>query len=360
MPKFGLEGEEYMEKVSIVIPMFNAESYIERCLDSLINQSYLNIEIVVVDDGSTDKSKEIVKDMVERRGNIVLKATSNGGASRARNLGMEICSGEYIMFVDADDYVHRDMVNEFMKACDGSKDKVLVMGNNYEVLSKGYELRKLFSYEKESCELTKVEVLRSIGEGGAGLVCCKLFSSSLVKENNIYFDEKIKMCEDQLFFLEIAKHCKDFVYLNKELYYYNRDNSNAITSKYLENAYSNQLYVLERIKEVFKENLMVTKQDESIISARFKKALWYCFNNEISTMNIKNIKSRIRNTKKIITDSRLMYLDFNEINEGRIERIICEGIEKRRIISTNLKLIIIIKILLPIKDYMKRTKPLKG
>ena len=91
------------EKVSVIIPAYNAEPFIERAIDSVLSQTYKNVEIIVINDGSTDKTEQKVKAYIEKYENIKLISTENGGVCRARNIGIETASGEYISFLDADD-----------------------------------------------------------------------------------------------------------------------------------------------------------------------------------------------------------------------------------------------------------------
>ena len=94
--------------VSIVVPVYNVEAYLEKCLDSLVNQNFDNYEVIIVNDGSTDKSKEIAQRYENKYSNVVLIDQKNKGLGGARNTGIEAVKGEYILFVDSDDYIHPD------------------------------------------------------------------------------------------------------------------------------------------------------------------------------------------------------------------------------------------------------------
>ena len=96
--------------ISIIIPVYNAEKYLKKCLDSVINQTYKNLEIILVDDGSTDKSPEICDKYAEKDSRIIVLHKENGGVSSSRNAGLDIFKGEYLSFVDSDDYVEPDYI----------------------------------------------------------------------------------------------------------------------------------------------------------------------------------------------------------------------------------------------------------
>ena len=99
-----------MEKISIIVPVYNVEKYLKTCLDSIINQTYQNLEIILVDDGSTDNSGEICEEYRKTDSRIILIHKENEGLSMARNFGLDIASGDYISFVDSDDFIARNMM----------------------------------------------------------------------------------------------------------------------------------------------------------------------------------------------------------------------------------------------------------
>ena len=112
-------------KISVIIPIYNVEKYLSRCLESVINQTYKNLEIILVNDGSTDNSSKIIQQYYDPRIKIINKI--NGGLSSARNAGLKICTGDYITFVDSDDWIELDMI-EFMtkQVCNTNCDLVVI------------------------------------------------------------------------------------------------------------------------------------------------------------------------------------------------------------------------------------------
>lgn len=114
--------------VSVIVPVYNVEQYLEKCLDSLVNQTLADIEIIVVNDGSTDKSADIIRSYQSRYSNIVVVEKQNGGLSSARNAGMDCAKGEYIGFVDADDYVEHDMFRLLYDATQANSADVAICG----------------------------------------------------------------------------------------------------------------------------------------------------------------------------------------------------------------------------------------
>ena len=114
------------KKISIIIPVYNAEKYLAQCIESIIKQTYSNLEIIIINDGSTDRSLEICNFYKENDQRIVVFNQNNSGVSVARNKGLDISNGEFIMFVDADDWLNADFVESLYKVCE---EHVLVIGD---------------------------------------------------------------------------------------------------------------------------------------------------------------------------------------------------------------------------------------
>lgn len=114
-----------MTKISIIVPIYNVEKYLKRSLDSLVNQTLEDIEIILVDDGSTDNSHKIAEDYKENYSNVLLVTKENGGLSDARNFGLQYASGEYIAFIDSDDYVESQMFERMYNLSENGRKKLL-------------------------------------------------------------------------------------------------------------------------------------------------------------------------------------------------------------------------------------------
>ena len=333
--------------VSIIIPVYNAEEYISRCLDSLINQTYKNIEIVIVDDGSNDNSLAIVSKYKDNR--IKIYSQENQGPSIARNTGIEKSTGKYIMFVDADDYIDIDMV-KCMTETINNESNTIVLCDNSEIWEDRIEEYKLFiDYSKI---LYKEHVLKEIASGKAGLVCGKLFNRSIVDKYNIRFDKNISICEDQVFFLNIAKHCNEFIYIPKSLYFYDRRNENSITMKYQENAVENQIYVINRIEEILLECKLENNDIEDIINNKFIRAIQDCITNEVLNTRISNLSCKINNIKRMIYDDKLQQLSKNINPISMREKIIVNSFRRNNYLGLYIMFCLIDRMVVPTKRYI--------
>jgi len=204
-----------MVKVSIIVPVYNTENYLKKCLDSLVNQTLENIEILIVNDGSTDNSQKIIDEYKELYSNkIKIFNKSNGGLSDARNFAIPHTTGEYIGFVDSDDYIELDMF-EKMYALAKTKNLDLVECNfNWE-----YPNKIKIDYGIDYLEKKDFFLF------GRVMVCNKLFKTSIIKDNNITFSKSLNY-EDIEFFYNLIPYINNYSLINNSFYHYiQRDNS---------------------------------------------------------------------------------------------------------------------------------------
>lgn len=200
-----LKKNECQPLVSIVIPLYNSERFIERCLLSVINQTYDNIEVVIIDDGSTDNGKSIVLKYKKNNSRIFLYSQKNGGPGCARNKGIEVSKGDFIIFIDADDYISENLVHSLYKVY---KDDTLcfVRTNLTKTIYKESNHNFINDY---------IHTRKGIPYGCLG----KLYNSSIIKANNIRFNDKIKCDEDLFFNIDYFKFIKEGKYVRDACYY---------------------------------------------------------------------------------------------------------------------------------------------
>lgn len=200
-----------MPKVSVIVPVYNVEKYIEKCLNSLVNQTLKDVEIIVVNDGSLDKSEEKIKPYLDK---IKYYKKENGGLSDARNYGLKYATGEYVGFVDSDDYIDVNMYKKMysLAECENSD---IVECDFYWV----YPNKNVIDTRKEY----KAE--RDIYENGRVLVCNKIFKRELLERKSVSFLNGLYY-EDIDFFYKLLPSVSKVSYLPKGMYYYvQRDTS---------------------------------------------------------------------------------------------------------------------------------------
>lgn len=212
--------------ISVIVPVYKAEEYLPRCIDSIIAQTFVDFEVLLIDDGSPDNSGKICDDYAIKDKRIRVFHKSNGGVSSARNLGLDEARGRWVMFVDADDWLCSDCLKE----CIFNAEKKLldVLQFSYvRVDNNGVELGK----EHNSIGLTPVLDSRRYIQENKYLVVVwgACIRYSLIKEYNIRFDENIKLAEDQLFIMEVLANANKVQRIDSVLYYY-LDNPTSATN----------------------------------------------------------------------------------------------------------------------------------
>lgn len=213
--------------ISIIIPVYNCEKYISRCLRSIINQTYKNLQIIVVNDGSTDNTLNICEDIARNDSRIEIYSKENGGVSSARNLGLKKVKGDYISFVDADDFLE---VNMFSKMIYSLKDEDLIVCNFYIVDEKGNkENGKSIPNVILNKNETLIELL--LNRLIIGALWNKLFKKSILE--NVEFNTSYTIGEDLLFEFFAINNSKKIKFISDKLYnYYVNSNNVTSTSNY--------------------------------------------------------------------------------------------------------------------------------
>mgnify|MGYP000189368554 FL=1 len=194
-----------MKKVSVIIPVYNVENYLRKCLNSLVNQTLKDIEIIVVNDGTLDNSQEIIDEYVKKYPKKVVSIIQeNGGQGAARNTGLLHAKGEYIGYVDSDDYVEENMYEELYKKAKEEDSDIVICGNN--VVKENYEFLSKEDVDKEFL-LGKMAVWN------------KIYKKNIIVDNKIQFRSKV-WYEDLDFTMKVYFSSKKISYVDKALYNY--------------------------------------------------------------------------------------------------------------------------------------------
>lgn len=200
-----------MTDISIIVPVYNAEEYLKKCLDSLVNQTKKELEFILINDGSTDKSEEIIKTYKDKR--IKYFKNKNQGIGKTRNFGIEKSSGKYLMFLDSDDYFSNDACEILYKEAEKEKADLIVF--DYYRVEKG----NLNEVKIESFNATNIKddpnLLLKVNLGP----CNKIYKTDLIKNNGIKFEESLKY-EDTLFVVKAIYNAQKIIKLNRFLHYY--------------------------------------------------------------------------------------------------------------------------------------------
>ncbi len=198
-------------KVSIIVPVYNVEEYLRKCLDSLVNQTYQNIEIIIVNDGTKDNSQSIIDEYKKKFSKLINSyMKENGGLASARNYGIDKATGEYIMFVDSDDYIDTNMVEKLVRTA-SKKYSDIVVSNFYRVEDDKTIEVKTFGIISDN--VYKNYILNCSG------ACWQLIKKELFTKNNLRFLEK-HFYEDIAVIPALGMYAKKIDYIEDYLYYY--------------------------------------------------------------------------------------------------------------------------------------------
>ena len=204
--------------ISIIIPCYNSEATIGKCLESIICQDYDTIEIVIIDDGSTDNTSNIINDFKKSDHRIIIHTQENSGVSKARNIGIGIAAGEYICFVDSDDWVEKNYCSVLYKTLIENKSDISIVDVVYEDEKGNPESCQIFNSKIFVYNRQKALELLLEDKTIKSYPCAKLFSKEIIK--NISFPEELEAFEDYFTLFKIFNNAKTVVKINKPLYHY--------------------------------------------------------------------------------------------------------------------------------------------
>lgn len=310
-----MQNADLKPLVSIIVPVYNVEQYLPQCLDSIVNQTYKNLEIICVNDGSEDSSADILNRYAEQDSRFVIINKENEGVSVARNKALEAVSGEYIMFVDSDDWIDVNTCEIAVgKAVETSADVVMW---SYISESKNRSDKKIIFDDEFIFDDTRVKQIlrrRFIGISGSELahpeqadslcpVWGKMYKSNIILESNVKFIDLdiIGTYEDGLFNMEVFKYVHKAVYLPVNLYHYRRTNSESQTAKYRPRLFEQLLRLFDIMHNYITENNLPQEYENALSNRIALSILGLGLNILSSDLSAKKKKKLI---KEIITSDR--------------------------------------------------------
>lgn len=312
--------------ISIIVPVYNSELYLKKCLDSIISQTYENIEIICVDDNSSDDSLRILQEYEKKDHRIKVIQKANEGVSLARNVGLDVAHGDYILFVDSDDWID-------ISTCEVALKKIteetadLVMWSYIRERETESSKKQIFDCDiifegkkvqeklhRRMIGIVEDELARPENADALCTVWGKLYCRTIISANHIRFYDirKIGTYEDGLFNLEYLKYVQKAIFLNQYFYHYRRTNVNSITGAYNANL-GRQWDTLFHIMDKYIEQNGLNKKYQEALHNRISLSLIPLGINEMTndcSMGMKMVK-----IKEIISQKR--YID--SINSLKIQ-----------------------------------------
>lgn len=248
-----------MELVSVIIPVYNVEKYLARCIQSVCGQSYQGLEIILVDDGSKDKSGVICDEYAERDGRIKVIHKENGGLGDARNAGVEKAEGKYLLFVDSDDRIHENLVRDTVETAEKNQADMVIF--DYIGEEENGNLTDRFTFPFSANRVIEVAEEKELIMRSCSAVN-KLIRRELWKESGFQFP-KGRYYEDLATIPKVMTKTKKIVYLPEVYYYYLMRDGSIMHSRNFEKNYEDRTWAVDQLLEYFeRENLIETYRNE--------------------------------------------------------------------------------------------------
>ena len=333
-----------MYKLSVIIPVYNVEKYLKECLDSITRQTVKDIEIICVDDGSTDNSPDILKEYQKKDSRIKIITKENGGQASARNLGIKEAQGEYIAFIDSDDFIEEEMLEKlYTKANDDNLDiamcKIATYNNQtgeikdnvwYYMLGIFRDFEKDVFNHKDTKEFTCNIAVTPYN---------KIYKTSLIKDNDILFPEGL-IFEDEKFFYDIYLRAKKVSIIPEFLYYYRVSRKGSTVDIEKENDYTDIIEISKQIRQTFKEtnnyegykyllnnrliHLQLARFTET--SPKYREKFFNILKEDLQeVLKDQDIKDNLESDVKIRVDKILKskdYEEFKRLDENKIFSVV--------------------------------------
>lgn len=251
-------------KISIIVPVYNAEQYLKSCVGSILEQTYKNFELILVDDGSPDGCPAMCDEFAKQDRRVVAIHKKNGGVSSARNLGMEKAGGKYITFIDSDDFVSNTYLEYFNEA----KDDDYVVSGYYSQNNNFEWIEHKQSYFKTNIDEihTSPDLINSIP---TGMICGRRYKTDIIRKNNLCFEDGMKRGEDVLFNTNYLSQSKSVTVLQNANYFY-RSNPLSATSFFEPKLFEWSM------KSVLKIGEIIGKNNDLFLRRVWNNAMYVC------------------------------------------------------------------------------------
>ncbi len=256
-------------KVTVIVPVYNAQSYLDRCVGSIVNQTHENLQILLVDDGSTDESGHLCDTWAQNDKRIQVIHKENAGAGMARNTGLEYITGDYVLFVDSDDYIALDTVEKCIDSINEHHSDTVVFGYNF-ASDGGNTPEQIYAdslcYDEDGIKSDLLPSFFTLSKGFEVSVWGKLFSAEIIRDNALSFlSEREMYSEDALFLLRYFPKSRCASIVDENLYFY-CDNDTSISRVYEKDKQNKLSVFLQKALEIAKQENIIDKIELHILA----------------------------------------------------------------------------------------------
>jgi len=308
-------------KISVIVPVYNSEKYLEEMIGSILRQSYTDYELILIDDGSTDKSSDICDKYALKYNKVKTIHKINSGAGAARNTGIEIASGEYIMFVDSDDFIEDDMLETMLENI--LDNDMLISGAIVEsYIGETLNSKKVFAMPQKKYNIAG---LIEDFECTYSQIClfppwAKLYRRDIIDRYNIRFPTNMRTGEDGFFNVDYLACCKTVVAIDRELYHHRRRNINSLSSIFIKERIDNIIAEFDKLCNFALE----VKCDKDCLTRlyeiRREHLIFNCY--AIIKSQKENVKGKLAAAKTFVNDPVLHKTIKNKKRNGAADIII--------------------------------------
>ncbi len=317
--------------ISVVIPVYNSEKYLKECLKSVVLNTYANLEVILIDDGSSDNSSKICDEISQLDKRIIVIHQNNKGVSYARNRGIDLARGKYIAFIDSDDTVSVDYFEKLLKSLEdrGGDLSICSVSHVQGSETKCDTLRNMVvDFEKIDDDTKRNFLVLNEKYYLYGPVN-KLYKTEIIKKNKLGFPADTSYGEDLLFNFRYLEFCKILVYTEEGVYYYNHNNENSLSHKYRENYFENGVRLNKCLEKFCKNNNLFDPTMKKYISNRvFDDA----YNSILGYWNEQccfRMKEKYQNVYRIMNNTELLEA-IKFADTQKYTKWICKMIKKRK------------------------------
>lgn len=302
-----------MYKVSVIIPVYNSEKYINQCIDSVLDQTYNNIELILINDGSTDNSLEILKKYKSKFSQIKIINQNNSGVSYSRNIGLKTATGDYIMFIDSDDIIIKNYIEQMMEYL--QKNNLDIIKSSYKKFKKDISNCINVSFFKENYKIINKNEINKlfIETTNFNSSCMQIINKKIIDNNKIEFENNIGFAEDFLFTYKVFEVANKIGYINNNGYVCRENIKSISRTGQINKQIKNCLDTIKSYKILYNDknyedvsNKILLHITYLIRSISVKNISYNTFKNELCKFfdnilwkELKKNKLKIKNRKKI-------------------------------------------------------------
>lgn len=293
------------------MPVYKVEAYIAKAIESVLAQTHTNFELLVVNDGSPDKSIEIAQEFVAKDDRIKILHKPNGGLSDARNFGMDHATGDYIYFVDSDDWIEPDLLSSALQAIRQHKSEIVVFGYYLDTLDKNGQMASTASVTSRPITFFKSHGNLDIDKhllGILGYAWNKLYSRNFLENNGLRFTKGVSLVEDILFNSKLYQLLDQIVVIDKPLYHYMNRPVATLIKKFHPDSFELYLRKCDALEGFLTEWAVSEPQKQELLASCMFEGIRYCSNNLLVYGDNLSGDEKYRYFKKMVNHSKIQAL----------------------------------------------------